>query len=63
MVQWLGLCVFTAEGPGSIPGQGTNILCKLGGMAKKKKKKKNLQLGAIYDPESKPSSDTHLPVP
>ena len=39
MVQWLGLCVFTAEGPGSIPGQGTNILCKLGGMAKKKKKK------------------------
>ena len=25
MVQWLGLCAFTAEGVGSIPGQGTKI--------------------------------------
>ena len=25
-VQWLGLCAFTAEGPGSIPGRGTKIL-------------------------------------
>ena len=25
-VQWLGLSAFTAEGPGSIPGQGTSIL-------------------------------------
>ena len=25
MVQWLGLCAFTAEGPGSIPGRGTKI--------------------------------------
>ena len=24
-VQWLGLCAFTAEGPGSTPGQGTKI--------------------------------------
>ena len=24
-VQWLGLCDLTAEGPGSIPGQGTKI--------------------------------------
>ena len=24
-VQWLGLCVFTAEGWGSIPGRGTKI--------------------------------------
>ena len=24
MVQWLGFCTFTTEGPGSIPGQGTN---------------------------------------
>ena len=24
MVQWLGLCTFTAGDPGSIPGQGTN---------------------------------------
>ena len=23
--QWLGLCTFTAMGPGSIPGQGTEI--------------------------------------
>ena len=25
VVQWLGLCAFTALGPGSIPGQGTKI--------------------------------------
>ena len=25
VVQWLGLCALTAEGPGSIPGQGTKI--------------------------------------
>ena len=25
MVQWTGLCTFTAVGPGSIPGQGTKI--------------------------------------
>ena len=25
MVQWLGLCAFTTEGAGSIPGQGTKI--------------------------------------
>ena len=24
-VQWLGVCIFTAEGRGSIPGRGTNI--------------------------------------
>ena len=24
-VQWLGLCAFTAEGPGSDPGWGTKI--------------------------------------
>ena len=24
-VQWLGLCSFIAEGPGSIPGRGTKI--------------------------------------
>ena len=26
MFQWLGVCSFTAEGPGSIPGWGTKIL-------------------------------------
>ena len=25
MVQWLGLCAFTAEGAGSVPGWGTRI--------------------------------------
>ena len=25
-VQWLGLCLFTAKGVGSIPGQGTKIM-------------------------------------
>ena len=25
LVQWLGLCAFTAKDPGSIPGQGTKI--------------------------------------
>ena len=25
MVQWLGLCAFTAVGPGAIPGWGTKI--------------------------------------
>ena len=25
MVQWLGLCTFTAEGLGSIPGRGTKF--------------------------------------
>ena len=25
MIQWLGLCSFTAEGMGSIPGLGTKI--------------------------------------
>ena len=26
VVQWLGLCAFTVEGPGSVPGQGNKIL-------------------------------------
>ena len=26
LVQWLELCTFTAEGPGSIPGGGSRIL-------------------------------------
>ena len=25
MIQWLGLCAFTAEGPDSIPGGGSKI--------------------------------------
>ena len=40
-VQWLVLRAFTAEGPGSIPGQGTKIpqTARLLGQKKKKKKK------------------------
>ena len=38
--QRLGLHAFTAEGPGSIPGQGTEIPQATWG-SKKKKKKKN----------------------
>ena len=26
VVQWFGLCIVTAEGSGSVPGQGTKIL-------------------------------------
>ena len=39
-VQWLELCVLTAEGPGSIPGRGTKILQAMWHNQKKKKKKK-----------------------
>ena len=37
-VQWLGLCTFTAEGLGSIPGPGTRILQAVQHGTKKKKK-------------------------
>ena len=37
VVQWLGLCAFTAVGPGSFPGRGTNILHKLQCPPKKRK--------------------------
>ena len=40
-VQRLGLCTFTDEELGSIPGQETEI-SKLGGIAKKKKRANNL---------------------
>ena len=36
VVQWLRLCAFTAESPGSIPGQGT-IFHKLWDTAKNEK--------------------------
>ena len=36
-VQWLGLCAFIAEGPGSIPGQGTKIPQAVQCSQKKKK--------------------------
>ena len=37
MVQWLGLCISTARGPGSIPGVGTKVP-----QAKKKERKKSI---------------------
>ena len=39
VVLWLGLCTSTAEGMGSIPGQGTKILHAVRDDQKKKKKK------------------------
>ena len=38
VVQWLGLCAFTAEGAGSIPGWGTKIPQATRCAVKKKKK-------------------------
>ena len=43
-VQWLGLCPFTAEGPGSIPGRGTKIPQALWYGKKKKKKKRQSEV-------------------
>ena len=40
VVQWLGLCTFTAESLGSIPGLGTQIACTPEKKRKEKKKKK-----------------------
>ena len=40
VVQWLGLCALTAEGPVSIPGQGTKILQAVWCSQKKKERKK-----------------------
>ena len=38
MVQWLGFHAPPAEGPGSVPGQGTNMLqAMLCGLKKKKR--------------------------
>ena len=39
VVQWLGLCAFTAEGPAAIPGQGTRIL-QVACYGQKKERKK-----------------------
>ena len=42
-VQWLGLHAFTAEGLGSIPGQGTKILQATLCNQKKEKRKKRMR--------------------
>ena len=41
MVQWLGLHAFTAEGLGSIPGQGTKILQAVQCRQKKKERERH----------------------
>ena len=38
VIQWLGLCTFTAVAPGSIPGQGTKITQGVRHSQKKKEK-------------------------
>ena len=43
VIQWLGLCAFTAEGTGLIPGQVTKILRSANHVARKKKKNLSLQ--------------------
>ena len=42
VVQWLGLCTLIADGPVSIPGQGTKIPIPHAAQCGKKKKKKKL---------------------
>ena len=43
VIQWLGLCTLTAEGPGSIPARGTKITQALWHGQKKEKKGESLQ--------------------
>ena len=47
MVQWLRHYAFTAEGPGSIPGQVTRILQAAGCGQKKKNRNLNVQQEGI----------------
>ena len=42
MVQWLGLCAFTAEDTDSVPGWGIKILQAVWHRPKKKKNVKNI---------------------
>ena len=53
VVQWLELCIFTAKGPGSIPGWGTKIpqVIQCGG-------KKLQKMNAGEDVEKRESSYT-----
>lgn len=44
MVQWVGLCTFTAKGPDLIAGPGTNTLQAAGYGQKKKKKKEHQEV-------------------
>ena len=48
VVQWLGLCTLTAQGPGSTPGQEAKILLKHGAQPKqeKEREKQDMNLNA-----------------
>ena len=46
VVQWLGLCALTAEGPGLIPGWGTQAAWR----GQKKTKNKTLKIELPCDP-------------
>lgn len=50
-VQWLGLCVFTAEVPGSIPGRGI----KIPKAARQKKQNNNNKKSKKKGKEKKPT--------
>ena len=51
VVQWLGLCAFTAKGPDSVPGRGTKILQASQCGQEKKQEKRSYQpkLGNISE--------------
>ena len=48
VVQWLGFCTFTAEGPGLIPGRGTKIP-QAAWCCQKKKRKKRYQVPKLLE--------------
>ena len=48
-VQWLGFCTYIAEGPGSIPGQGTKVLQTVWCSQKNKTKKNKTKQSAGSD--------------
>ena len=62
-VQWLGLGAFTAEGPGSIPGQGTKILQATWHSKKTKQtNKQNTKTPKKIGPQGQISSHTIAPT-
>ena len=57
MVQWLGLCTFTAEGPRSIPGQGTKIPQAAQSSAAKKRNKNAEEMTTLENHQSLTSNE------
>ena len=66
-VQRLGLRAFTAEGPGSIPGRGTNIPQAAQCNQKNKKQSKQTNKTHIQEAQRTPNRinprDPHLDIP